>query len=670
MAEVGTYYVTIMPDVSKFSDKIVAELNGAAQQTSDAGEKAGSGFAQRFGTAASVFLGNVMTQVANTAVNAFVNGISGGIERLDTMAVFPKIMANMGIEAEDSQRAIQRVSNAIIGLPTALDDAARSVQRLTMSTGDIDRATDVFIAFNNALISGGAPTQLQASALEQFTQAVNKGKPDMLEWRTLMNAMPAQLSQIAASMGMTSAELGEGLRHGDIAMDDFLDAIVRLNTDGVGQFASFSEQVQEMTGTVQVALANARNRIEKFWQAIFEGVGQERIADFINGLTIKLPEVGQAIGGVLSDIVTFFDETNAQFEELGLNDLLDDMQANLDELGRAFSLEGENFLNINEWARAVGVVFNNFVLVPLNDALVLANALVDAFNTLRLYLFGSSNPAESIYYTDISGMGAAGTPTASNWESETNFFRDTTVMFENLENTGVKAAENVSTAWGEAGVEMEESTTTATENMSQAWDDFSGGIRFGWQQDASVFGMSMGHITMASTKAEQSIKTSFGNIKVSGSEAFDAIYRNISTDMSKSTSVVDTEVGKMQSKLNSLQSKRINVELNVFKTGISKIGVDGTLAGGGFSVWTAAAGGIATSPTFGVFGEAGDEALIPLSNRDKVRPFARAVAAEMGGGTVNNYYIDGNLVAADATLAAALGVVAERVGGRRRMGVA
>lgn len=669
MAEVGTYYVTIMPDVSKFSDKIVAELNGAAQQTSDAGEKAGSGFAQRFGAAASVFLGNVMTQVANTAVNAFVNGISGGIERLDTMAVFPKVMANMGIAAEDSEDAVKRVANAIVGLPTALDDATRSVQRLTMSTGDVDRATDVFIAFNNALISGGAPTQLQASALEQFTQAVNKGKPDMLEWRTLMNAMSAQLLQVATYMGMTTAELGVGLRNGDIAMDDFLDAIVRLNDEGVGEFASFSEQVKEMTGTVQVALANTRNRIEQFWQKIFEGVGQKRIADFINGLTIKLPEVGKSIGNVLSDIVTFFDETNAQFEELGLNDLLDDMQANLDELGRAFSLNGENFLNINEWTRAIGVVFNNFVLVPINDALVAANALIDALSLLGLISRGT-NPTETSYYTDITGMGAAGTPRMQGWEAETNFFRDTTVMFENLENTGVKAAENVSTAWGEAGVEMEESTTTATENMSQAWDDFSGGIRFGWEQDASVFGMSMGHITMASTKAEQSIKTSFGNIKVSGSEAFDAIYRNISTDMSKSASVVDTEVGKMQSKLNSLQSKRINVELNVFKTGISKIGVDGTLAGGGFSVWTAAAGGIATSPTFGVFGEAGDEALIPLSNRDKVRPFARAVAAEMGGGTVNNYYIDGSLVSADATLAAALGVVAERVGGRRRMGVA
>ena len=39
-------------------------------------------------------------------------------------------------------------------------------------------------------------------------------------------------------------------------------------------------------------------------------------------------------------------------------------------------------------------------------------------------------------------------------------------------------------------------------------------------------------------------------------------------------------------------------------------------------------------------------------------------------GTVNNYYIDGNLVQADAVLAAALDTVAQRVGGRRRMGVA
>ena len=52
--------------------------------------------------------------------------------------------------------------------------------------------------------------------------------------------------------------------------------------------------------------------------------------------------------------------------------------------------------------------------------------------------------------------------------------------------------------------------------------------------------------------------------------------------------------------------------------------------------------------------------------------YAASIAEHMDGkaGTVNNYYIDGNLVAADAVLGAALETVAQRVDARRRMGVA
>lgn len=55
-------------------------------------------------------------------------------------------------------------------------------------------------------------------------------------------------------------------------------------------------------------------------------------------------------------------------------------------------------------------------------------------------------------------------------------------------------------------------------------------------------------------------------------------------------------------------------------------------------------GGIANRATLtnvGYVGEAGAEAIIPLTNRRYVRPFARAVASEIGGGgTVNNYNIN------------------------------
>lgn len=634
-----------MPDMSGFSTKILNELETAAQQSEQSGSNGGNRWLSGFQGAVTVALGNIMSNIGMQLGQYVMGGITGGIERLDTMAVFPKIMENMGISAEDSENAIQRVSTAIVGLPTALDDAARSVQRLTMSTGDIDRATDVFIAFNNALISGGAPVQLQASALEQFTQAVNKGKPDMLEWRTLMNAMPAQLAQIASSMGMTAAELGTGLRNGEISMDDFLDAIVRLNDDGVGEFASFSDQVQSMTGTVQVALKNAQNRIEKFWQEIFEGVGQERIADFINGLTEKLPELGEKIGGALSEVIDFFDRCAQEIDDLGLDDTLDEIGKHIDDLAAKFSLDGTAFTSIDAWAHAVFVVFNNFVLVPLNDIAVAVDSLITSLQMLGSF-FRGANPTESPYFTDLSGMGAAGTPTAPNAGGGQNFFKEYEESLQHLDQVN----------------------TDTTESMTNAWNDFSQGFRFETNNSASVFGLSMGTIRMSSSDAVSGIKKDFGSAKLTGINAFSDIEKNITASMQRSTSVVGTEVGKINGKLSAIKTN-IGVNVNVYKTGISKIGVDGSLAGGGISLWTAAAGGIATKPTLGIWGEAGDEALIPLSNREKVRPFAQAVASEMGGGVTNNYYIDGNLVAADAALAAALDTVANRVGNLRRMGV-
>ena len=692
MAEVGVYYVTVMPDMAQFSNKIVTEINGTAQATNAAGSRAGEGFATGFGQAAAVFLGNVMTKITQQ----MVAGIQGGIERLDTMAVFPKIMANMGIAAEDSQLAISRVSEAIVGLPTALDDAARSVQRLTMSTGDIDRATDVFIAFNNALISGGAPVQLQASALEQFTQAVNKGKPDMLEWRTLMNAMPAQLSQIAASMGMTSAELGEGLRKADIPMQDFLDAIVRLNDEGVNGFGSFSEQVKSMTGTVQVALANMRNRTEKFWQEIFEGVGQERIADAINNITSQLPGWGEDIGNFIDGVIDKFeklDEISGITEQLGED--WDSLISHFDfqELGNrvsssvafwALALEGivGGGIAVLDWIASderFGTMFDPF-LSPETRARQQGWQVSQAEDGRTFIHVPSSAEIEA----SRQAMELWAASTDESWkfvqdrvESVNDKFTEAYNSMLTMADTYRQEAARTDESWkfvqerfewmpqtfGEAASALTQKNSDMLATMDESWK---------FMQENQVEATSQMKNTALTAMDEAMAKASTMGTEFNG--VLDSIKNNgtgVANTLrdsftSAGSSIGDTIKG-IQAQVDGLHGKTIDI--SVVKSGISKIGVNGSLVGGGLSVWTAAAGGIATKPTFGLWGEAGDEALIPLSNREKVRPFAQAVAAEMGGGTVNNYYIDGNLVAADAALASALGTVAERVGNLRRMGV-
>ena len=651
MASVGTYYVTIMPEVSGFSTKIKNELESAAAGA-ESGRKSGTSFMSGFGGAVQVALGNVMGNVAMQLGNVMMSGISGGIERMDTMSVFPRIMANMGIDEAQAKAAADRVAASIQGLPTALDDAVRSVQRLTMSTGDVDKATDVFIAFNDALISGGAPMALQASALEQFSQAVNKGKPDMLEWRSLMNAMPAQLNQVASAMGMTASELGEGLRQGTIPMDDFLQTIVRLDHEGVDGFASFSEQVSTMTDTVGVAMANVNNRVEKFWQGIFEGVGQERISGALNAITEQLPAVGDRIGDILGDVVGFFETVAADFDNLGLDEQIGDIISNLDELARKFAPGNSMWTDPTAWAHAVFVVFNNFILVPLNDILVLIDSVISGLQTLHLWMTGH---ADSLPTTDISNIGAGGTAKT---------YSPNGMQVEAPSTLGFKTFFD----------EVSAQSTETSENMAQQWRGLSDNLQLEWETTGTVVGNHIGGIRISSKSVTDAMKSDFGSTSVAAKLAGDGIVSNISTSMSNALAAVNGKVTSINASIGGIKGKQVGVGINVYKTGINGVDFKTSIKNGTLSkisVGTFATGGIVTGPTWSLMGESGSEAIVPLDNPRYVGTFASAIARELGGrsaGTVNNYYIDGNLVNADARLAAALDVVAQRVGGRRRMG--
>lgn len=93
---------------------------------------------------------------------------------------------------------------------------------------------------------------------------------------------------------------------------------------------------------------------------------------------------------------------------------------------------------------------------------------------------------------------------------------------------------------------------------------------------------------------------------------------------------------KAQKSINGLYGKTVSVNFNAYQTGLKAIEVQERVFADTRRIEViptfVASGGIATKPTLSIWGEAGSEAIIPLSNRSKVRPFARAVAAEMGAG--------------------------------------
>jgi tape measure domain-containing protein len=251
----------------------------------------------------NIVAGLGITKLISSTFSLITSNLDSAISRFDTLNNFPKVMSNLGISAKEGQKSIDKMSQALIGLPTTLDEGAMAVQRFTSKNGDVAKSTDLFLALNNAILAGGASSAIQSSALEQLSQSYAKGKPDMMEWRTAMMAMPAQLKQVALAMGYIDADaLGEALREGTISMDEFMNTIVKLNTEGVNGFKNFEEQARNSTGGIQTAMTNMRSRVTQGVTAIIESVDKGLAKSGMGGLAKMFEEFGNTVRDSLKKV--------------------------------------------------------------------------------------------------------------------------------------------------------------------------------------------------------------------------------------------------------------------------------------------------------------------------------------------------------------------------------
>lgn len=237
--------------------------------------------------------------IASLIKSTILGNVDAAIKRVDTLSNYSRVMSNLGAGSVQANASIQKLSNKLIGLPTTLDDASGAVQRFTSVNSNISRSTDMFLALNNAILAGGASSEIQKSALEQLSQSYAKGKPDMFEWRSAMTAMPAQMKQVAEAMGFVNASaLGEALRNGTVSMDQFMDTIMKLNTQGINGYQSFEEQARNATGGIATSIANMRTAIVRGMSDVMNTIGQSNIAGFFTN-------IAKAINSCIPYVVAF-----------------------------------------------------------------------------------------------------------------------------------------------------------------------------------------------------------------------------------------------------------------------------------------------------------------------------------------------------------------------------
>jgi len=305
----ATAYVPIVPSMDGVGKAIEKAFGDASKTTgSKTGQSIGKGLSGGFAAKVGAVAG-IASTVFSKVASVVTGSLNSAISRADQMNNFPKVMKNLGYSSEDAAASIKKISSALDGLPTTSSAMTGMVQQLAPLTSNLDEATNIALAFNNAMLAGGASTMEQENALTQYTQMLSAGKVDMQAWRSIQAAMPGQLNQVAEAMlgaGKNSNDLYEAMKNGSISFDDFNKKVMELNQNGFGKYASFAQQAKDATQGIGTAMENVQNRVAKAVQKVIEAVGVENIAGAINGFSSQFGKIGDAAAGMVTGVKGWF----------------------------------------------------------------------------------------------------------------------------------------------------------------------------------------------------------------------------------------------------------------------------------------------------------------------------------------------------------------------------
>lgn len=286
---------------------VKAELNGVSKQIEDTGSSSGTAFGNAWSIAAGNLIAKGVTKIARTITNQ----LGDAVVRADTLERFPKVMEQMGYSGDVASGAIEKLMKGVEQVPTPLNEVVSGTQRLVSVTKDVDKASDWVLAISDAMLSNGASANRASDAMEQFFQVVSRGKPQGQDWLTIMEVAPGVMNELAQSLGYTSATLGgdmyTALQKGELSMDDFMAAMVKMDKEGTDSLGALSEVAKTATGGIETAMVTMKQSVSNAIVEVIQAIGSDKITAAINTIKDALIGIVNVVGEIINFIITHWD---------------------------------------------------------------------------------------------------------------------------------------------------------------------------------------------------------------------------------------------------------------------------------------------------------------------------------------------------------------------------
>ena len=264
-------------------------------------DKANKGF-----TTLNATLANLIASGIKKVASAITDQLDSAIARVDTINSYKRTMQNLGYANDAVTESTNKMKKGIEGLPTTLPSILSQQQQYAALSGNIDEATNLTIALNNATLAGGQGQDVANSAMQQWYQIIAKGKPDMQSWIIINSAMPAQMNQIAEAVmgaGKKSQDLFSAWQAGKVTTEQVEQAIISLNSSGGSGLSSFQKQALDASGGIETSMTNIKTAISNGLANIIDQIGAENITSFLDSVKKGINEVTPKIAELIKWVI-------------------------------------------------------------------------------------------------------------------------------------------------------------------------------------------------------------------------------------------------------------------------------------------------------------------------------------------------------------------------------
>lgn len=608
------------------SFKAAADDMSDSMETVDKSVKGSAGGIKGFTSSIGKMAGaGLIIGAVSKAWDAVTDSVSDAMTASDAMNKFSSTMEFAGIQGKElskAKAAVKDYANATVyDLQTVANTSA------TLAANGVGNYTEMTEALGNLNAIAGGNAETFQSVAQSFTQTVGAGKLTTENWNQLSEAIPGVSSRLQDAMRNAGAFKGnfrDAMSAGEISADEFGAAVQQLGmTDVAKEAATSTNTFEGAVGSLQANMVDGIN-------SIIDAIGKDNITGAINTVSDGVSKAFKVIADNIPAVIDVLQQ---------LSPIIAGVAAGF----AAFAVISGVVTLFTALAGAFAFIISPIGIVVTAVGLLVAAgvALYQNWDTVKAWLSSIWN---SISETASSVFTAIGAFLSNIWNSIKSAIMNAgnaiwtgiTGIWNSIKSTtsslwnGIKAV--ISTVWNGIKSAVSSAINAVKSVVSSIWNSIKSVTSSIWNGIKSVITSVWNGIKSGVSNAVNAVKSKISNvwngIKSTTSNVWNGIKSTISNAINGAKNIVSNVINKIKGLFNfKLKFPSIDVphiplphfsisgSFNPLKGKIPSVGID----------WYKT-GGIFTGPSVIGVGEAGDEAVLPLSDKSRMRPFASAVA--------------------------------------------